>query len=187
MNNDVKYIREIIVNKCIITPSHGIMFGKLPGARYQHQYYLANGLYDQEFLHAVAREFYRIVSDRIGHFNFQITGREWSACPLITGLPIILKHLYGIELNSFLIKRKRKTYGTNNIIEGIPNQLPVLIVDDLCNSTNSFYHCSRVLKHSKIPQLEYIFAVVNKQSEEVVTDKYLNDKTALFIISGDQL
>jgi len=186
MNDDVIFIKNMIRSRCMITPSHNIMFGKLPGTRYSRQYYLANALYDQRFLEAVARQFYRTVEQEIGHFDFQITGREWSSCPLLTGLPILLKQLYNIHINSFLIKRERKTYGLNNIIEGCPNQLPALIVDDLCNSTNSFYHCEKTLAAEDIPQLEYIFAILNKHNSNIDTDKYCKKK-ALYIISGDQL
>lgn len=162
------------------------MFGKLPGTRYSSQFYLARGLYDQEFLTMVGHEFFNLISDNIGNWNFQLTGRDFSAIPLLVGLPLILKHHYDINIHSFMIKRERKNYGIHNFIEGVPNDLPVLIVDDLCNSTDSFVHCFKVCKAENLSLLPYIFAVVNKYPRNSVGyeyDRYLGkDYKPLFCV-----
>jgi orotate phosphoribosyltransferase len=186
------YTIQYIQKFCMIYPDQPVL-GKLPGTRYEGQYYLAKALYNVSFLEAVSEEFYEIIKKEIGHFNFQIAGLEWSACPLLTSIPIFMKKNYNIEINSFLIKKQRKSYGLNNYIEGIPNNKDVLIVDDVLNSSNSFAFCKKVIESENMTNLPFVFAVLNKyglfQGEKYLTsDKYLsNDIKALYIINGDDV
>lgn len=162
-----KTIARYIKRNCVHYPPKGeFFFGKLPGARYASQFYLANLSYNQEMMWEVSREFIRLVKENIGHFNFQITGREWSAIPLVAVLPLAVNVLEGEQINSFMIKRKRKTYGIHNYVEGIPNDLPVLIVDEVCNSTDAYVHCHKVVTSDelKLEVLPFIFAVLDKYS-----------------------
>lgn len=187
-------LARFIKRECIYYPEKDYFLGKLPGARYKQQYYLANLLYNHDWLQSIVGEFANIVETEIGSWEFQLAGREWSAIPLLTAIPLVLRNR-GIYLNSFMIKRKRKTYGRHNIIEGIPNKLPVLIVDDLCNSTDSFRHCRDVCvsEEHKLQVLPYIFAVVNKYFQErdgeaIGFDRYLGeDYKALSILTGDDI
>jgi len=189
-----KFLTAYIKNKCIERPD-GYMFGKLPGARYSSQYYLANGLYNQVFLEKVCDCFYYLINENIGNWNFQLTGREWSSIPLLSSIPLILKLKYDIEINSFMIKRERKKYGKHNFIEGIPNDLPVMIVDDLSNSTNSFLHCHNVCtKIENFEVLDVIFSVLNKyylgldiEEDEINFDRYLKTHKIISIMTGDDL
>lgn len=183
-----KQIRET----CVYHPSQ-LMFGKLPGTRYSSQYYMANALYDISFMELVSDVFYDIIKENIQHFNFQLAGREWSSIPLLTTMPTIVKMKYGVELNSFMIRKQRKSYGRNNYIEGIPNSLPVLMVDDICNSQSGFRHCNQVLKSESIETLPYIFAVLNKYFSDttensMVYDRYLGTShKMLYAVSGDDV
>lgn len=192
-----KSIAEYIRKECIYYPPKGeFFFGKMHGARYSSQFYLANLLYNQDMFWLIAREFVEIVKKEIGHWKFQIASRDWSSIPLVHGLPMAIEILEFERVHSFMIRSERKTYGRHNFIEGIPNDLPVLLVDDLCNSTNSFIHCSNVLKEYKIPQLPYIFAVLNKYSYKnygegewiEYFDRYLGrDYKALSILTRDDI
>ena len=174
-------------------PEPMMVLGKLPGTRYSGQFYLANGLYNVEFLEAVAAEFHRIVKNNIGHFDFQLAGVDWPACPLLTGLPIFLEKNHNLRINSFLIKNKRKTYAFNNYIEGMPNKLPVLMVNDVCNSTNAYDYGRRVLLAEKLETLPFIFAVMNKyrhfdSATAFTEDRYLkNDYAPLSVVTGDDV
>lgn len=187
-----EYLATYIAKNCL-KYADPYFFGKLPGTRYKMQYYMANALYNTEFLKKVSEEFYTLINDNIGHFNFQITGREWSSIPLLTSIPILLEKEYNIRINSFLIRKQRKTYGAHNFIEGTPNELPTLIVDDLCNSTDSFIFCYNVLKYENIQCLPFIFAVLNKYKKNVSEnydkeDKYLkNNIKPLTILTGDDI
>lgn len=186
------FLKKFILSECIEKPEQ-FMFGKLPGTRYSRQYYLANGLYNTEFLEKVTDCFYFLIKEKIGNFEFQIAGREWSSIPLLTSIPLLLKIRYGIVLNSFMIKRERKKYGKHNYIEGTPNNLPVLIVDDLSNSTDSFVFCHSVCENlENLKTTDFIFSVLNKYffekvGEDMYCDRYLKSHKILSILTGDDL
>lgn len=187
-----KLIAKYIVDNCMYLPGQ-LMFGKLPGTRYSSQYYLANALYNTQFMHMVANQFYEIIKESIGNFDFQLAGREWTSIPLLTSLPMYMSLEHQINLNSFMIRKERKLYGRHNYIEGIPNSLPVLMVDDLCNSQDGFWHCHKVLIAENIETLPYIFAVLNKYTKNIspkalLNDRYLGEKyKILSIVTGDDI
>jgi hypothetical protein len=192
MDEDKKIVAGRIARECVYYPTQ-LMFGKLAGTRYKSQYYMANVLYDISFMEVVSRQFFHIVQDTIGHFDFQLTGRQWSSSPLLTSMPVFLKLNHGVDVHSFLIRSSRKTYGRNNFIEGTPNDKPVLIVDDLLNSQNGFVLCRDVLRYEKIPTLPYIFAVLNKYrsrygDDALNYDRYMGkDFRCLYVVSGDDI
>jgi len=146
---------------------HDMMFGKGPGSRYVWQMYMANALYNVEIMQLITFLFLQEVHEQIGHYNFQLTGREWSASPLLASIPMAAKLLLGENINAFMVKRERKSYGLHNFVEGIPiPDLPVLIVDDVLNSTNSFVHCRKVCgQEHNLKLLPFIFAPLNKYSK----------------------
>jgi orotate phosphoribosyltransferase len=177
---DREWIAQYIVANCLVeTGNSEPLFGKLPGARYKSQFYLATLLYDQRALETVGNSFRHLVESEIGHWDFQLAGRLWSASPLLVFLPAYMRR-YGVELNAFVVRRERKTYGIHNYIEGRPNKSQCLLVDDLCNSTDSFRHSSLVCANEQgLKIMPYIFAVLNKMYEP--KDKYLTfEHRALF-------
>jgi len=184
------FIASFIASNCLERPETPYM-GKLPGTRYQSQYYLTSALLNPEFMEKVSEEFVTLIIKNIGHFNFQICGREWSASPLLSALPIFMK-MERIEINSFMIRREMKSYGKNNWIEGTPNDLPVLVVDDICNSTNSFAHCHNILKYEGLTPIPFIFSVLNKyrrmdSPKAFKEDRYLKDVMPISIVTGDDI
>lgn len=188
--SDKDFIATYIGINCLDKPETPY-FGKLPGTRYSSQYYLSKALYNSEFLSRVSREFERLVLQEIGHFNFQLSGREWSSIPLLTSIPLHMMSK-GIKLNSFMIRRDRKTYGKHNYIEGFTNDLPVLMVDDLCNSTDTFRYQNKILKYEGLTPLPYLFAVLNKYRKMTtpkafVEDRYCPSSKPITIVNGDDI
>lgn len=192
MNEDQYLIAKYIKDYCLESPKEGFYLGKLPGARYKSQYYLSRLLYNTELMDKVCGEFVRLVKEKIGNFDFQICGREWSAIPLIVH---VSRYLYneGILVNSFMVKRKMKSYGNHSFIEGIPNEKPCLIMDDVCNSTNSFIHIERILRNKNIETVPFIFAVLDKfryegDVPEIRYDRYLGSShETISILTGDDI
>jgi len=188
----IKYYSE----NCLVKPAEGkFFFGKLPGTRYESQWYPSCAIYDVNLLEGICKEYDKKITS-LGHTiwnKYQITGRDWSAIPLLTAIPMWYKMKYGVTVNSFLCRSQRKTYGQHNIVEGRPNNLPVLIVDDICNSTDSYRYCANIVKNElRLELLPYIFAVFNKYRAQVVGssadyDRYLGpEHKALSIITGDE-
>lgn len=188
MPSDKEFIQSYVANICYLNfDVDNPVFGKAPGTRYDKQYYMARSLYNVDFVEAVCREFEKIIDEKIGHWNFQLAGCDWSSIPLLTSLPLHIKKSKNIHLNSFYVRPERKNYGLNNYVEGITNNLPVLIVNDICNSTNKFKFCHDVVKNTEnLDTLPYLFAVLNKLAtpESKIEDVYLKDHKPLYIIDG---
>lgn len=88
---------------------------------------------DRQTLEQIADAFW----DRHESFgSFQIGAIETAAIPLLTALSLRAPRSHG-KLNSFIIRKERKTYGLGNAIEGEVTQEPIVLVDDILNSGKS--------------------------------------------------
>jgi len=171
-----QWVGTYIDENCIIrnTP----MPGKSPGSTYTWMFYLRNGLFHHSFLTAISQMFlYRVCHD-VGHFDFQLSGLETASTPMLAGIPMVAR-AFDIRLNSFSVRKEQKTYGLMNWIEGRPNDKPVMLIDDLCNSSRSMEFARQVLEAERIPVLDCAFCIVNKVNKEIheqnrqITDMYL--------------
>jgi orotate phosphoribosyltransferase len=169
-------MHNYIDSKCIVRDTD--MPGKVPGSRYTWMFYLRNGLFNPEFLINLGQMFiYKM--ERVDYkLNFQITGLETAATPMVASIPMVAK-VMGIDINSFVVRKTRKEYGLLNIIEGLPNNKLTVMVDDLCNSSNSLAQCFHKLGEEDVPVANVAFTIVNKSNEGVheptrlQTDMYL--------------
>lgn len=168
--------KEYIDKNCIVRNTR--MPGKVPGTWYSWIFYMRRGLFDKVFMNAISKMFIYRIQEEVEHFDFQISGLETGSTPLVVALPIFLQR-NKIDVHSFSIRKEKKTYGLQNWIEGVPNDKPVLLVDDLCNSSMSMRIAYDILKEQNIPILNYAFSVVNKVNKGIhdpsreVTDMYL--------------
>ena len=161
--NRYEYCKNFIDKLCIWRSKHGERLpAKNPYHAYTWMFYLRRGLFDKDFLESIAEMFIYKVEREIGHFNFQLAGMETAATPMITGIPLVCRN-YGIEIESFSIRKEAKEYGLRNWIEGIPNMdLPVMLVDDLCNSQNSLLKAYHIIERHNLSALGTSFTIVNK-------------------------
>ncbi len=145
-----------------------------PGKTYTWMFLPRRGLYNPEFLRAVVQMFEFRIAKVIGNFNFQLAGVESAATPIIVGCQLLL------GLPGFSVRKDQKTYGIKNWVEGVPKSgIPVLLVDDLCNSSKSLRHGYDVCKIEKLPILTWAFVLINKVNKQVhsehrrLSDMYL--------------
>ena len=185
---DTDMVAKFIAENCRYVPKLKYMHGKSPGTRYTGQFYLAELMYDPGMLDMVCKNFHEQIEKIYPDMKFQIAGREWSAIPLITILPYYFMQKK-IEINSFMVRRKRKNYGKNNVIEGRANGYPVVAVDDLCNSTDSFMDVRMVCRAEDIPVSDYIYAVLNKYGKDDQTGRDRADPEAktLYMVDRDDI
>lgn len=164
-----KWLVEYIDRYCIVRvpPGNQPMLGKAPGTTYVWQFYLRRGLFNPDFNEMVAHLFLDLVQEKIGHFDFQIAGLETASTPLLVSIPMVARR-FGIEINAFSVRKNRKEYGIHNWIEGVVyRDKPVLLIDDLCNSSNSMQKAMyTIYGDQKLEFLKFAFAIVNK-SEDV--------------------
>ena len=126
--------------------------------------HLRRGTFNPVFLDAVSLMFIykaeRFIDPKL---NFQITGLETGATPLLTGIAIFAKLCLNVDLNMFVVRKEIKEHGYQH--EGIVRDRPVLIVDDLCNSSASMKACYDVVSKWNVPVLPKLFSIVNVRDE----------------------
>lgn len=184
-----EWLRNYINKYCIVRDTR--MPGKAKDSWYSWMFYLRRGLFNPDFNVHVAKMFiYRM--ERIDpSFNFQITGLETAAYPMLTAIPMVAK-VYGIDINAYIVRKSRKEYGLLNVFEGRPNQKVSVIIDDLCNSTYSMAKCYNTLDKENMEVAGVAFAIVNKSNhgthseERHRTDMYLpKDITVISLFTLD--
>jgi len=157
----LNWLRKYINDNCIVRGQY--MKGKVPGTNYTWCFYLRRGLYNPEFNKHLAVCFLYKIKKEVGHFDFQLSGLETAATPMVTSLPIYAKQLLDIDLHSFIFRKAPKEYGLEEPWEGTPKfNIPTLLVDDLANSTMSLKICSDICRNYEIQKLNYAFVIVNK-------------------------
>ena len=170
-----QYTRNYIDAKCLIRNRK--MPGKAKGSTYTWMFYLRNGLFDPEFAFAIGKMFIYKMERLDPEMNFQISGLETAATPLVLGIAMTAKY-HGKDINAFIVRKDRKTYGLLNALEGIPNKKLCVLVDDLCNSGRSMARAFDVLEEEGIEVANLAFSIVNKSNsthsvERQTTDMYL--------------
>jgi orotate phosphoribosyltransferase len=169
-----KYIDEV----CIVR--NQVMPARAPGKVYTWMFYLRRGLFNPDFARSVSLLFLAKVEKEIGHFNFQLAGLETGSTPLLSAIPLVAK-TYNIDINAFSVRKERKSYGLLNWIEGIPNNKPIMLIDDLCNSKETMRTAYNTIRtyHPDLQFMNNAFVVVNKVNKTVhepkrqTTDMYL--------------
>ena len=134
---------------------------------YTWQFYLRSALLDAGSLQTISSHFWSRFEQAYRTRPFQIAGVESAAVPIITAL-ICSAADRGITLNAFTIRKERKAYGRRNLIEGAPNDLPVLFVDDLTSPQhNAFWHAVHALSVHGLRLAEDAYVLVRKQESAV--------------------
>jgi orotate phosphoribosyltransferase len=159
-----EWVHNYIDTKCIVRDQE--MPGKAPGSTYTWMFYLRNGLFNHQFLINISQMFIYHMERLDPKFNFQLTGLETAATPMLAAIPMVAS-VMGIDINAFVVRKDRKTYGLLNVIEGVPNNKLAVIIDDLCNSSRSMAQCLNTLTAEDIPVANVAFVIVNKSNEEV--------------------
>ena len=167
--------RHYADHHCIIRRDKDHMLPGLPyGKNYRWQFYPRRGLYQPEFLRAVIQMFVYKVEQEIGHFNFQMCGVESAATPILCGAMLLN------NIHVFSCRKEQKPYGLMNWLEGLPDpNLPVMLCDDLCNSTMSMKKAYTHCKEENLRIMPFAFSVFNKVNKGVhaqsrqTTDMYI--------------
>ena len=153
------WVHDYIDTKCIVRDT--TMPGKRPGSQYQWMFYLRRGLFNPRFLISISQMFIYHMERLDPKLNFQITGLETAATPMLTAITLVAGELHA-DINAFVVRKERKEYGLLNMFEGLPNHKVAVMLDDLCNSSNSLAKCYWRLREEDIPVAEVAFVLVNK-------------------------
>lgn len=156
MNKLIKFIEEKALYK-----SDRMMFGKRPGDRYRWQFYMSHVTQNGPMMRYVCNEWERKLHDHnINPQEIQFAGKHWSSLPILGAVA------YHFNVNTFSVREERKTYGLHNLIEGTVDNKPVLIVDAVSNSTNTFQFVQDHLRTQDIPVMDKCLCILNKKRKD---------------------
>lgn len=174
--NAKEWLRKYIDEHCIVRNT--VMPGKAPNTTYTWMFYLRRGLFNPSFINAISQCFlYKMEREVDVKLNFQITGLETAATPMLVGIPIVAR-AFNIDINSFVVRKDQKEYGLKNWTEGIVKEhAPVVMLDDLCNSSASLARCLEILNysHPNVDVLPVAFTIVNKSNNTHDTTRRSGD------------
>lgn len=159
------WLRQYINDYCIERVPLGQP--KLPSRNndvlFQYMFYLRRGLFDSTFLNYVGMLFWDKFALEYRKKPFQIAGLETASTPLIVGLTMTAP-AFEIHVNSFSIRKEKKKYGLFNRFEGVANNdVPVMIVDDLINSSASIQEARHACLMEGLTVKDTVFALVDKE------------------------
>lgn len=162
----------IIAGRAVYRPTHGSVFGRLPGERYSWQLYLSNVLSDNQFLDLVFDRLIEQTAGLVNWNNVQLAGQQTTADCLLAALTSRLWHHYKINVNYLLVRPQRKRYGRQNFIEGLSDGKPILLIDQIANSHGGLAHAYQVLSTElNATILPFVFVLLNKSTKP--NDKHL--------------
>ena len=174
-----EWLRNYINHTCIyrVKPEAQKLIGKAPNSFYTWQFYLRRGLFNAKFLNMVGVLFWYQFAERYRNVPFQVTGLETGATPIL-GAIAMTSHLFDIDVNVISTRANRKKYGLLNRFEGIiVYNLPVMIVDDMCNSKDTIIRCMNYVSDEGLQICNEGWTIVNKDVDGIHPDhdKYIGD------------
>lgn len=175
-----KYLYDYINDICIERAKHGEnkIISSYDYTKFSAWiFYMRRGLFNLEFLSYVGYLFWDIFADEYHKTPFQIAGLETGATPVTLGILMCAPAFECGDVNCFAIRKEKKKYGLVNRFEGIVKpDLPVLVVDDVCNTKGTIAQAFTFLKEEKVNIFYKAFAIVYKN------ENYEMDKDAIHYI-----
>ena len=129
---------------------------------YSYMFYMRKGLFNTTFLNYVGYLFWDKYSKIYKETPFQIAGLETGATPLIIGILMTSSAFDITGFNCFSIRKEIKKYGLKQRFEGIVHEdLPVLLVDDLCNEGEAIILAKYYIEEANLKLYKNAFTVVS--------------------------
>jgi orotate phosphoribosyltransferase len=158
MEEAKKRLHKEINEHCLL---RGVNLPAKGGGTYSWIFYMRKRLFTPAFLTDVGEVFLHLMRERFPDMGFQIAGVETGSTPLVVGLPLVA-HQMGIKINSFSIRKHQKEYGLQNWMEGVPNEKPVVVVDDIYNSGGTMMRCLDVMGMHQIVFSGVVFSIIKR-------------------------
>jgi len=178
-----EWMRQYINDACIWrSPDRKeVLSGKISGTTYTWQFYIRRALNNAKFCKYLGILFWEEFAPIYKYRQFQIAGLEWGSTPILSAITST-SALYGIKCNAISIRAEVKPYGLKNRFEGIIDyNLPVLLVDDLCNSKNTLVRAKEFCAKEGLHFYDVGFAIINKDlfGDHESHDKYIGEHYSL--------
>jgi outer membrane protein assembly factor BamB/adenine/guanine phosphoribosyltransferase-like PRPP-binding protein len=150
----IKYIKD----NCIYTKEQGHKLYTHNGSSMAWAFDLRKAMLNPHILNQFAVEFLKAHEGE----KYQLAAVETSGIPLMTA---IMQKAWerGKEINGLIVRKKRKKHLQQALIDGEPNNLPVIIVDDSMNSGSSVINAAVKLRDAGC-KIKHAFVLLNFQS-----------------------
>lgn len=160
------YLHSLIINE-VFVPSGAVEIISATGLPSPWLFDFKKVLLTGPFLQAYAEVFWTEYQSR---YPFQVGGLESGALPLITAI-VLAGERRGLSANGFFIRKSRKKTGTMSLIEGQLNGQPIILVDDIIHSGQSFCEQISTLARQRsdselIGQVCEVFAILRYRDIE---------------------
>lgn len=99
-----------------------------------------------------------------GEKNIQVCGLESAAISLVSAI-VLESGKNGANINGFFIRKSAKKTDLFKTIEGVPNEFPVIIVDDILNRGSSTLKQIKILKEKSI-KVKAVFSILRFRDKE---------------------
>ena len=175
-NTEIKLaqVRAFIEKHCVLTKQDERLLSR-QGFRLGWLVDLRPAFLDGPTLSKIADEFWVQYRDLL---PFQVAGMEIAAIPLVAAI-VVKGNELGFAVNGIIIRKQRKRDGRGRLVEGIPNEHPVIVVDDTFNSGESLEKARIVLAAEELHVFGF-FVVINYRAE---MGQHWLEKTALPLVS----
>jgi orotate phosphoribosyltransferase len=178
------WTKQYIIDHCLIFDYNNRIKSKVPGEYYQWIFMLRRGLYNPKFLSAISQMVLYHLDGIFPDNDYQLSGRETAAAPMIAGISLVAR-MFDKDINGFIVRKARKDYGLGNMIEGMPNDHQVVLVDDLANSSNSLRMAYDEVMAEGLNVAPVAFVLVNKSHSEIHDERRM--QTDMFLPPSIQI
>jgi len=167
-----KFVYDCINDTCIerAKPGENTLVSSYDSTKFSAwQFYMRRGLFNLQFLSYVGYLFWDKFADEYHKTPFQVAGLETGATPVTFAILMTAPAFECGDVNCFAIRKQKKTYGLFNRFEGIVKpDIPVLVVDDICNTKGTIAQAFSILKEEKVEIFYKAFAIVYKDENEEI-------------------
>jgi outer membrane protein assembly factor BamB len=166
---DKQLLEQYILTNCIHKHSPSKPLIRKNGGTYAWMFDLRSLALDSDMLNAYANLFW---DEMYKHMPFQLAAVELAGVPLMSAL-LHAAQDRGISTNGLIVRTKRKKYGLQKLVEGSPSLLPVVVIDDSCNSATAIGKAVVSLQNEGL-LVTRVFTIVDFYSHQRVEWSFRN-------------
>ena len=173
---------EYIKQNCILRAKDGYKLFDRAGGKFIWSLDLRRLLIHPQYLSEIAETF---LENHQNFDGFQVAGVETSGIPIMSAIMMAAK-AKGIDVNGVIVRTKRKKHLQQQLIDGMDNGKPVIIVDDSMNSGSSVANTATKLRDAGY-NVSHAFVILNFESQNGVKNLVKNKILVMSMFGLDDI